>query len=174
MFEGSYKNLLHHRLFITKALILESPHPLQWIEDKVEVLRLFLLSYLPAMEALLHLTDTGMCGKFWSGAHLQRKSRRRFDGRACHTWFGNLSGAPSFAWASQVGATGFCRAWQRWLIDCSFEGSVCHCGFWRIANSCSVADFLNLATVKVFTKWIGCAKLVLSVMRLLCCYHAGF
>lgn len=82
MFEGSYKNLLHHRLFITKALILESPHPLQWIEDKVEVLRLFLLSYLPAMEALLHLTDTGMCGKFWSGAHLQRKSRRRFDGRA--------------------------------------------------------------------------------------------
>lgn len=28
MFEGSYKNLLHHRLFITKALILESPPPL--------------------------------------------------------------------------------------------------------------------------------------------------
>lgn len=71
MFEKNDETLRDRRIFITKALIL--PFPLmEWGQS--ETARLFLLSYFPAMEAFLHLTDTGMCGKFWSGAHLRGKS----------------------------------------------------------------------------------------------------
>lgn len=42
------------------------------------------------MEALLLLTDTGMCWKFWSEAHLRRKSRRRYDGCAATPGLGTL------------------------------------------------------------------------------------
>lgn len=56
MFEKSDKTLRDSRIFITKALILLFPRM-----GQSEVARLFLLSYFPAMEAFLHLTDTGMC-----------------------------------------------------------------------------------------------------------------
>lgn len=71
-----------------------------------------------------------------------------------------------------MGATGFCRVPQRRLNVVLEEVRVTVA--FEVLNSCSVTDFLNLATVKVVTEWNGCAKLVLSVMRLLCCYRSGF